>query len=106
MRALNISIGRANQVAYRIDTRDGGLQLLVDYHGAVVVNGDAERLDRQPGPRPFAKRLKHEIRRDFSEPAGVFASMRETRPAASPIMADTVAPSMISMPCSRMRSMT
>src|SRR5450631_2310482 len=57
--------GRANEIAYRINIGDGRPQLLVDDHGAAVVDGDAERLDRQPRPRPFAKRLKHEVRRDF-----------------------------------------
>ena len=54
--------GRANQVADRIDIRDGGSQLLIDDHGAAVVDGDT-RAPRPPvcdrGRSPSA--LKHEV---------------------------------------------
>ena len=77
--------GGTNQIAYRINIGDGGPQLLVDDHGAAVVDGDAQRLDRQPRPRPFAERLKHEVgRRSASSPEGVSATTRATRPSSIP----------------------
>ena len=89
--------GRADDVACRINIRDVRPQLLVDDHSAAVVDGDAERIDLQPRPRPFAKRLEtrspSRLRvhpRGYRRQPGRLPALSITKR-----MADTVAPSRI-----------